>query len=438
MLWRMPTPLPLMARAQYPRELRAWTLLGLAIGAVEGGVVGVLLKNGYADLMPAFSLNLAVALATGAPALANVVSLFWAGIGHGRDKARWVSRLALMSSSSLLLIAVAPKSGLGAWLVVAGTLMARVFWCGVITLRSTIWRQNYSREIRARITARLATLVTLVMAGTGLLIGFTARSHPDLLGFLYALLALFGGIGGWRYRYIKVRRQRSLLRQEREQQFRGGGRLGRLFAVIRDDRLFRRYMLWMFIMGSGNLMLPAPLIVTLNDHLHIGQAWQVVFVSALPLAIIPLSLPFWGSYLDTRHIVSFRSVHGWFFVAALGLFAAAGILGEASLLWPAAVLYGTGQAGGLLGWNLGHNDFAPPDLATRYMGVHVSLTGLRGLLMPLVGIGLYQWLAQRWPGSGPWALLLPVTLTTLGALGFVHMRLQLRAASTSDATRGQH
>jgi hypothetical protein len=43
-------------------------------------------------------------------------------------------------------------------------------------------------------------------------------------------------------------------------------------------------------------------------------------------------------------------------------------------------------AGGKLGWNLGHNDFASDDQSTLYMGIHVTLTGVRGLIAPLAGV----------------------------------------------------
>jgi len=55
----------------------------------------------------------------------------------------------------------------------------------------------------------------------------------------------------------------------------------------------------------------------------------------------------------------------------------------------AQVIIGVSNGGGNLAWNLGHNDFAPPDRAADYMGVHVMLTGLRGCIAPFLGSWLY-------------------------------------------------
>jgi len=59
------------------------------------------------------------------------------------------------------------------------------------------------------------------------------------------------------------------------------------------------------------------------------------------------------------------------------------------------------------------------------MGVHVTLTGLRGGAAPPLGVLAYMAL-ERWrAGLGQYALLLPVALTAMGALGFNRMRAAL-------------
>jgi len=86
------------------------------------------------------------------------------------------------------------------------------------------------------------------------------------------------------------------------------------------------------------------------------------------------------------------------------------------------VLLGAAYAGANLGWNLGHNDFASLGRTQHYMGVHVTLTGVRGAIAPPVGILFYEGLETLYRGSGKFALALPLLMTTAGALGFNHMR----------------
>jgi len=49
------------------------------------------------------------------------------------------------------------------------------------------------------------------------------------------------------------------------------------------------------------------------------------------------------------------------------------------------VVFGTAFAGRMPGWNLGHSGFASNGRSTIYMGIHVALTGVCGLLAPRAG-----------------------------------------------------
>ena len=69
------------------------------------------------------------------------------------------------------------------------------------------------------------------------------------------------------------------------------------------------------------------------------------------------------------------------------------------MLWIGALLLAFAYAGSNLGWNLGHNDFASVGRAQHYMGVHVTLTGVRGAIGPPAGILIYQWLESLRPGA---------------------------------------
>jgi hypothetical protein len=106
------------------------------------------------------------------------------------------------------------------------------------------------------------------------------------------------------------------------------------------------------------------------------------------------------------------------FVGAMFSYLAGAVLGFVPLLFIGALLQGSGVAGGSLGWALGHNDFAPEEKAADYLSLHITLTGLRGLVAPLLGVGLHGLLERGSPGAGVWALGLPCLLTTTGSIGF--------------------
>jgi hypothetical protein len=65
------------------------------------------------------------------------------------------------------------------------------------------------------------------------------------------------------------------------------------------------------------------------------------------------------------------------------------------------------------------------------MGVHVTLTGVRGAIGPPAGILIYQWLEAARPGAGVYSLALPLIFVTVGAFGFSHMRRVMHAPKNS-------
>jgi len=194
--------------------------------------------------------------------------------------------------------------------------------------------------------------------------------------------------------------------------------------LLARDASFRRYMYAMSLFGAGNLMLTPVLIVCFDEVLHLPSFWQIAITTAIPVLVIPFAIQPWASYLDRHHVVAFRSVHGWVLVTAAGLLAAAILLRASFLVWPGAVLMGISLAAGNLGWSLGHNDFAPRGEETRYMALHVTLTGLRGLLAPPTVVATYYALEYLRAGMGRWALVLPLALIAAGAREFTAMNRQ--------------
>jgi hypothetical protein len=201
--------------------------------------------------------------------------------------------------------------------------------------------------------------------------------------------------------------------------------------LLASDATFRRYMLAMSVFGAGHLMLTPLLVVCMDDVLGASEFVQVAITSALPIIMMPLAIQPWARFLDRQHVIVYRSVHAWVAVAGVVLLGIAVLTRVPLLLWPGALLMGVSLAAGSLGWSLGHNDFAPRGEETRYMALHVTLTGLRGLVAPPLAILAYHGLRQIAPGFEPLTMLLPVALITLGAWQFTTMRRAMPAAPSA-------
>jgi hypothetical protein len=88
-------------------------------------------------------------------------------------------------------------------------------------------------------------------------------------------------------------------------------------------------------------------------------------------------------------------------MAIIGLSNHALLVPAVLVLFIGRTLTGLGRGGGAIAWNLGHLHFAREHQTELYMGIHVGLTGLRGLLMPLLG-----WVAYYCLGWGSFGIAL--------------------------------
>jgi hypothetical protein len=411
-----------LAEGIFRREILPWGLLGLALGLVEGATAAVLVKQHFAGAASVFGVNIAVALVSGAPAFSNVLSFVWANVAHGRARVQLM--VALQAAFALLVgsVAFGSRAASGLVLTVGSIIAARVVWAGILTVRAAVWTANYPRRVLARITGRIVIVNSIAVAISAALVGWALEARAIDARWLYGMGALAGLLGAWLYRAMRVRREFQLLAAEAAT---GASRepfsLTMLTQILKGDPAYREYMLWMGIFGGGNLMLTAQLVLLFSEQLHLTSALQIGLLAVVPLITQPLFMPWWARLFDGSHVVRYRSRQGWALVLAcctlcLGVFTRSLVL-----LWAGAVLLGAANAGANLGWNLGHNDFASIGRAQHYMGVHVTLTGLRGGIAPPLGVLAYMGLEYWHHGAGRYALVLPVALTTAGALGFSRM-----------------
>jgi len=298
-----------------------------------------------------------------------------------------------------------------------------VLWGGILTVRAAVWTANYPRNVLARITGRIAIVNAIAVATSAALVGWVLEAQAIDARWLYGGGAAAGLTGAWLYRSMRVRREFRLLAAEAASGARSDPfSLRMLMEILREDPSYREYMLWMGIFGAGNLILTAQLVLVFSEQLHLSSATQIGLLAVVPLITQPLFMPWWARLFDGSHVVRYRSRQGWAIVLATAAMCAGVFSGTLPLLWVGAVLLGAAQAGANLGWNLGHNDFASIGRAQHYMGVHVTLTGLRGGLAPPIGVLAYMTLEGWHRGAGEFALLLPLAMTAAGALGFKRMQ----------------
>ena len=408
-----------LEQTKYARELVAWAFLPMMMGAIEGGVVGVLTKRLFDGVVESTLLDWAVASLAAAQGFANISSFLWAAISHGKHKIRFITALKIISVLLIASVTFIPKTPLGLGMLLFCVIGTRVCYTGVVTLRTTVWQANFPRTNRAVVAGKIATIQALVLASVALTVGQVMDSNEDAFRWIYPVAASFGILGAWVYSKVRVKGHMKILSEERHASDEVSILPWKTLHLLLEDVPFAKYMTCQFVFGVGNLMLTAPLVIILSDSFDLDYLGQILVVTTIPILMIPISTPLWARLLNHMHVLAFRSIHSWFFVVSSVVMALSIAGGSTAGLWVGAAIRGIGFGGGVLAWNLGHQDYAPVEQSGRYMGLHVTLTGIRGLIAPAIGIALYSYFKQRGVNAGPVVFFIGAAFSAVGGIGFV-------------------
>lgn len=412
------------ALASFRRERAADATLPLCMALMEGGFVGVIADKVY-HAHPAW-----IAFATAAPMFANLSSVLWARLAERVRPVRMLVALQGTLVACVAAVALLPRSPLGLTLLMALLVTARLAIGAVVTVRSLVWTHNYPRAVRARVTARLAILSQAAMAGMGVVAGLTLDRQPAALPWLFAFGAGLGVLGAWSYSGVRLARSGPPAGAAPAPAPRTG-----TWRLLREDPLFARYLGWQFLLGVSNMMIEPAVVYAVSREMGAGYGTSIAIVTVVPNLLSMTTLPLWARWVDRMHAAEFRAKHSWLWVLSQGVMGLGTLTGSVFWIGFGRVVFGVARGGGNLAWTLGHNDFAHPERAGLYMGVHATLTGLRGLFAPFLGMLLYLGAAPRAlpfglelpavPALGGWMMVLAAGLALWATLGFARLQREI-------------
>jgi len=173
----------------------------------------------------------------------------------------------------------------------------------------------------------------------------------------------------------------------------------------------------------------------------------MVLSTTIPLILATLSVPLWSRLLDRTHITTYRIGHGLTWVVGQGLAFVAAWYGHFWMLFLPQIVNGMMRGGGMIAWQLGHNDFADKRLAALYMGIHQTLTGVRGAFAPFLGVWLlaghhafsvpFTGLSlPAWPGIGEGVFVITTLLAIAAWAGFWRLSVLLKREGAGHASDG--
>ncbi len=432
---------PPMARRNYLIEVRHVMLWGTFAGMFEGSVSSIIAAKTF-NAGPWL-----ITIVMCSPMFANLLGLVWGAVATGRRKLPLFMGLAAGAVAMIASVGLTPANPLGGWIFAGQIVLARVLLSGCMTVRSALWKHNYPTSSRGRIAARLQIARFSFGMATVVLALMVYDVDPKTYIYIYPAAASLGLLAVFVILPMRVRGEKAelaLLNRRRKESgpssptgLRGILRSG--IDVLRADPDYRRYMLGMTLLGSANIMVMPLMTIIITKQLLLSYFHSGILLEVMPRLLMMVSLVPWAGMFDRVGVVRFRVINVWAWtgLSAFGGLGAALIyfapdfldsvpmfVAVVSLIALARLCEGLGKGGGAIAWNIGHLHFAKSADAETYMGMHVFLTGVRGLIMPFVGTFLYL-------RYGPLAFVVSTALVVSGMFTFKSLARRQRR----DATR---
>ena len=261
--------------------------------------------------------------------------------------------------------------------------------------------------------------------------------RPDYYWALFWVVAVMLLLASIAYAKIPVTRQNIFARDDKQSPLTA---FWQGLHVVKTDTRFLWYQFGFALAGFANHMamifvarllrndligerplaevLPAPLVSLMADSWGLERQTMVTVIVGLVFAVLPTflmmaSAAFWGRFLDRINPMNARALFNGIQFVAYGFHAYGGVTLQ---LWPivtGAVLHAIGNGGGTINWLTGSLYFATDDRVSLYNAVHVGLTGIRGMIAPLVG---WYLLSERGLGLGAGMFWVASLLSLAGAV----------------------
>ena len=257
---------------------------------------------------------------------------------------------------------------------IAGSMLATFAMAAIVPLMTQVFHENYPAATRGALFSRafmvrIAFAVVFSQFGGWLLTGNIEQYRWLLAAFAISLVAVC-------YCLTRIPSD-PLAATESSHPLRA-------LRHVRDDRLFRQVLISWMLMGFGNLItLPLRIEYLANPAHGVSMTnGQIAFVTGVVPNLARLIVtPLCGMAFDRMNFFTMRAMLNLGFAVSILAFFTSNTMPGLIL---GAIIFGISVAGGDVAWSLWVTKLAPSNRVADYMSIHASLTGVRGIIAPLV------------------------------------------------------
>ncbi|NOR45119.1 MAG: MFS transporter [Candidatus Delongbacteria bacterium] len=262
-----------------------------------------------------------------------------------------------------------------------------------IPLYNNLFQKHFDSKIRGKIFGLTISLSTLIV----IIFSYIAGRILDSDENSFRIIMVFAGISGFLGTAILSTFKPEIKTKNHVKKFNFHrifiSPLSRTWETLKKNKDFRNFEINFTIYGFGFIMVLPSIPIYLIEHLE--MTYTSSFIAKAIIAQIGLLLlsPLFGKIHGKWHphyftAISFLTFSMFPLTLYISTFTSADV--AIILVFAAYFIYSFGMAGVNITWNISSIFFAGKEDSSMYQSIHVSATGIRGLLAPLLGLFIYR------------------------------------------------
>ncbi|MCK5820351.1 MAG: MFS transporter [Bacteroidales bacterium] len=384
--------------------------LHLIYSFVEGIIMGVLAMNEFVLIKSLQGSNYQIGVLFQLSVVLMVLSIvFNEWIKRTQKKVLLIRLVGVATRLPLLVFLFFPRSLEGIneapGFQILFLLIFLVFYLSTPVLLPTInlfLKKNYRHDNFGPLYAYSTTLNKVVMLVSTFAFGWLLDKDPYCFTYVYPALAVLGMVSIVLFTRIPFTSSEVIVKTGIIESLKSS--VVSIWSIIKGDKPYRDFEIGFMLYGFAWMTTIAVITIFFDKALHLNYSSVAFYKTSYNLIAI-LILPFFGrliNKIDPRKfgVVTFASLLLYLFFLALTEYFPQHVevfgIKIYFMLIPAFLSHAVFAATMSLLWFIGSAYFSKDDNAANYQSVHLTLTGVRGLFAPLLGVFFFEALGFSW------------------------------------------
>lgn len=327
--------------------------------------------------------------------LSNLFSIWW---GKALERSKTISKFFVLTAfvGRLVLLMMLWTYSYYPYLIIM--IFVFSFNSLISPAQNSIYRNNISVNNRGALFGYTISLVTLVAIIFSYSAGKLMDINEDWFRYIFSVAGIMGCISSLIMAMIKIENKKFNTSKLKLKQLILTP-IKSTFVILKKDKDFAIFQRNFFIYGIGFMIMLPAIPKFLVEYLKMDYSQTFMAKGIISQLGILLLAPIAGKIHDKKNpafftFIAFLTLGFYPFILLISsFFVDTGFANY--IVYFSYLIFGVGMSGIVISWNISSIYFAGEDDVAMYQSVHVTLTGLRALIVPFLGYLILQYFGVK-------------------------------------------